>query len=93
MISDDPISSSERTRSSVAGITYEQSARVYVDRDDYDELMIYVPKTMAQVALSDCDSTYLWGDEELPVTMTITPHLNKYILELSRNSASSLFKK
>lgn len=86
------LSFDEKPKSSAAGVLYEQSLKIIVDKQDSEVLDLLIPMSEVRVALSDGDKEYIWGDSDVPVIMIIIPSLTKYSLEFTRQSAYPLMK-
>lgn len=93
ILSDDDIEFSEKVKSSDAGNYYEQTLSIYVDRHNYPMMSSILKIRYTIVALTDTDDKeYMWGDNNLPALMSITPSENKFKVDFSRKSTKSLFE-
>lgn len=81
----------EAAKKSAAGLLYQQSLTLIITREEATRMPTVPLSLKAIVELSDCDATYTWGTEDIPVDITITPRLEKVQFDMSCNSLRPLF--
>lgn len=86
------VSFNEKNKRTDAGVQFDQSLKTIIDKAGAEILEYYTPDSPVMVTIYNDEGSHIWGDSEVPVKMTITPHLNKYTLEFSRLASVPLMK-
>lgn len=87
---DAPLQFQESAQNAAGGTMYNQSLRVVIDQEGNEIVGYVIPRRTVVAVLSDNEERYIWGDENVPVLMTVTPAGDKYILDFSRSSSLPL---
>ena len=82
----------ESPKKSTAGILYQQSLLLIITKEEAGKIPTLPTSLRAIVELSDGDASYVWGNAEIPVNITITPRLERVQFDMTCNSLHPLFR-